>query len=719
MPSIKLDLSKFRHLKSDKDTATLQHKDGHVLTIATKALSPEFQKQLGALTNISKDAETPADKEEMKTKMADGGPVHGPCLNPNCKSHGMPHPNCRCYANGGMVGKGCRCCAEGGKVEQTKKDKPTGGTLDYTNFGKEFNDKSRQYQIEDRAKPKKRAMLAQGDDPENAPVEVPGSEHSLPTDQYGLPPKDEGRTDWNQYAVRAAKPDTSTLKAAKILVDNHGTDSGPMPPPASPAPASKEPNRQVSAADMEPAVEGNPDNDPENTPPDISAQGATSTKVYPSIDSEGNQVPDGAVPPTSTPQAGAASAQPDAQAAQQPQASEAPPPPVDPKAQIQQHLTEQDAAWQHDLQNGHITPQTYQSLFANKNTLGKVGTLFGLLVSGFGAGVTGKENAVMELMNNQIKQDLEAQKSSKDNAQNYLRINMQHQLNDAQIKKMQQEGTLNTAQAKAVNIEALTKAVTLSQMQMNRAALHNLTVQASQLPPGSKERLAADQQLAILNSSIQNENFGLADRAATAGAYSRLLFGQPSGGGEGQEQAFQKQTSGLKMLGPQGETRAKDLEEKHMPGIPGQASGTLTSDDRTNITDGVTFQKQLNNFMNWTSKHSGSLSPTEIKEGHALAADLQGAYRRATKGGVYKSGEQDFISSIIDSDPTKFFNQIRVMPSLKAVSNDSSMQLDQFLKAKGFQGYPGASQNDTQSDPVRGKDGRLYRRQGNFMVPVQ
>lgn len=33
-----------------------------------------------------------------------------PCLNPNCKSHGKPHPNCRCYSGGGEE------FAEGGEV---------------------------------------------------------------------------------------------------------------------------------------------------------------------------------------------------------------------------------------------------------------------------------------------------------------------------------------------------------------------------------------------------------------------------------------------------------------------------------------------------------------------------------------------------------------------------------------------------------------------------
>lgn len=54
---------------------------------------------------------------------------HLPCLNPNCKSHGRPHPNCRCYgfAEGGEVQhfcsgdrvhkEGCEYFKDGGAVE--------------------------------------------------------------------------------------------------------------------------------------------------------------------------------------------------------------------------------------------------------------------------------------------------------------------------------------------------------------------------------------------------------------------------------------------------------------------------------------------------------------------------------------------------------------------------------------------------------------------------
>lgn len=42
-----------------------------------------------------------------------------PCKNPQCKSYGKPHPNCRCYAEGGEVGPhhpSCEYFADGGPV---------------------------------------------------------------------------------------------------------------------------------------------------------------------------------------------------------------------------------------------------------------------------------------------------------------------------------------------------------------------------------------------------------------------------------------------------------------------------------------------------------------------------------------------------------------------------------------------------------------------------
>ncbi len=389
------------------------------------------------------------------------------------------------------------------------------------------------------------------------------------------------------------------------------------------------------------------------------------------------------------------------------------PRPIDPN-----ELKMQDALWQQDLKNGHVTPETYQDLFGKKDTLGKIGTLFGMMVSGAGAGLSGQPNAVMEMMNKEISNDLEAQKQSKTNAHNFLQLNRQQNLDNAQIAQMQKEGLLTDAQAKQVRTDAETKAYTLARMQKNSAALHSLVLQVNKMPMGSPQRQEAEQQLALLSKGIEGENYNLADKAYAASALGHMAFGNPGeplGEGGDNEDKFKQGNGVLRMSG--NAPMAEDRESKHLPGVDGQASVPLSSMDRDRINAGVTFQKQLTNFIDWSKKHSGDLSPTDRNTGEAMAAQIQGAYRKATDGGVYKEGEQGFISSIIDSTPTKFFNSIRVMPQLSAVKNDSQLQLDQLLKSKGFKGYKGEKEASKFEGKtiVDGKGNRQIMKNGKWV----
>lgn len=90
-------------------------------------------------------------------------------------------------------------------------------------------------------------------------------------------------------------------------------------------------------------------------------------------------------------------------------------------------------AFAHDLDNGMIKPETYSDLFAKKDTLGKIGTLFGLLVSGAGSGLSGQSNAVMDMMNKQIQNDIEAQKTNQGNRQTWYSMAMKQEANTAAI----------------------------------------------------------------------------------------------------------------------------------------------------------------------------------------------------------------------------------------------------------------------------------------------
>ena len=75
---IALDLKAWKHVKSDDHTTTLQHKDGHQLTIAHKNMGAEHKEQLNALKQLSNAEETQPQKQEAKQEskeMCSGGPV--------------------------------------------------------------------------------------------------------------------------------------------------------------------------------------------------------------------------------------------------------------------------------------------------------------------------------------------------------------------------------------------------------------------------------------------------------------------------------------------------------------------------------------------------------------------------------------------------------------------------------------------------------------------
>lgn len=99
-----VDPAMYKHVSSDDDKTTLKHKNGHVLTIAHKMLSPAMQSQLKALSGAGREAETSDQEQESRSPYgkvivkAKGGEVN-PKLEQSKK---MPS----CYADGGNARKG-------------------------------------------------------------------------------------------------------------------------------------------------------------------------------------------------------------------------------------------------------------------------------------------------------------------------------------------------------------------------------------------------------------------------------------------------------------------------------------------------------------------------------------------------------------------------------------------------------------------------------------
>ncbi len=94
----------------------------------------------------------------------------------------------------------------------------------------------------------------------------------------------------------------------------------------------------------------------------------------------------------------------------------------------------ENMAFSDDLSTGKIAPKTYADLmWNNRSTLGKIGSIFGLILSGAGSALANQPNAAMEMMNNEINRDLEAQKANAQSKTNWYKAALDHETNLSNI----------------------------------------------------------------------------------------------------------------------------------------------------------------------------------------------------------------------------------------------------------------------------------------------
>jgi hypothetical protein len=239
------------------------------------------------------------------------------------------------------------------------------------------------------------------------------------------------------------------------------------------------------------------------------------------------------------------------------------------------------------------------------------------------------------------------------------------------------------AQAGLATADKKTKAYALTRAQMNNTALHSLIEKANALPVGSPERQQADQQIGILSSQIQSDNYDIMDRAESVSKLQHGLFN--SNPGNSPEQTFDTNQRLLELSGHP--DLAKYNNVRHLPGV-GDTNIEATEPNKDRVNKILTFQNQVAGMRNWINAHQSTLdklNPETVKEGQAKAADLLEKYNAVkTGGGVLTNGRHDYIQSIIDPNPTKFLQNLRpVLPQLEATQNESYAELQQLLKNMG------------------------------------
>lgn len=314
-----------------------------------------------------------------------------------------------------------------------------------------------------------------------------------------------------------------------------------------------------------------------------------------------------------------------------------------------------------DYKDGHIDPQHFVD---NMSTGKKITTAIGLILGGAQAG---------DFLQKQIDRDIDAQKFNIDKKHNLLGVLSKHL------------GDVNDAAIVSKNILAGVTA-------------DNLATQASKMQPGILQQQAL-QKAAELKMAYapQLQQMTLKRAAAAAGAHD-----DPA-----------KMIRFLRVTDP---AMAKEMEQHYVPQV-GMALVTVPQEVRGTLVAKQQLGNMARDFYTWAQKHSGSLDPRVANEGKTKAAELQSLYRNSINGGVFKKGEQEFIDQIVDSDPTKFFNNLRVLPKIKEVIHSNDQQLNTLKEGYGL---PPSQTSTLPSQPETAtRNGITYRKVPGGWAPVK
>ncbi len=334
-----------------------------------------------------------------------------------------------------------------------------------------------------------------------------------------------------------------------------------------------------------------------------------------------------------------------------------------------------------DLRSGHITPETYHDLFAKKDTLGKIGTLFGLLISGAGSGLAHQPNAVLSMMDKEIDRDVEAQKQSKEGARNLYRLNMENELNKAGI-------TYKQAETSGVLKDIELKADTHTKNQMLIGSIGKMEGITNKLPPGQQKAQAAQ----VLQGASQAAAAKIQQNSLSG---AKALVDNP----EGEFQKRQKTLRQMQLLGMGDAGAVADSEsQRHMPGF-GDSANPIPPDVRQELVGKAEYDRAAKEYVDFAKKHAANWANLNAKErikvaheGAVKAALLQGKFRLATRGGVYKTGEQEFIQKIIPDNAVSWQSSFNQIPKVEqTISNNESdaKTLAQGAGLTSFNGFGG------------------------------
>jgi hypothetical protein len=346
--------------------------------------------------------------------------------------------------------------------------------------------------------------------------------------------------------------------------------------------------------------------------------------------------------------------------------------------------------WANDLHNQHITPKTYSSLFDDKSVPSKISSIFALMLGGMGAGAAGGTNPAMDMMDKMIQNDLEAQKQSKANAQNFLRLSQEHEYQKAQQKLMATQGGVNQAQAGLLRKQTDAIAFPMAQAKAYQVTLQSAIDYAKTLPQGSPQWQKAQQHIAMMAQAVQGKTMDLNNEAAAREA----LLDMQSGTGDNPESSFQKQQTMLRLNGQA--DLANINEQHHIAGIPGHSSGTIDPAIRKELASMNLVHQKGTDILGMIKNSSpmdlnNPLSPVR-KQLIQKVDEFKNFYNGSIEGGALTQGRLGWYDEQFKKNPGSILSKILQEPArFEEAVNSNAMRLDQLLSGPGGLGFPPGS----------------------------
>lgn len=359
-----------------------------------------------------------------------------------------------------------------------------------------------------------------------------------------------------------------------------------------------------------------------------------------------------------------------------------------------QGISKEWQAYQNDVAAGHIAPKTYQDLYlknpdgTDRSAVGKVGTIFGMLMGGVGSGLTHQPNALLELMNKKIDRDFQAQQQTAQNKYKARDLLLQSTQQEYQKRLSESQIPVNSAQAKAIYADVALKQYTLDQMRHGNAYVQQLRNQVANLPPGSPEALKAQAALASISQAEGAKNLSLENQAAAKAGLIHQLSGDQSGGDSEQNFARQNMLSGA-MYGQQGAEAAKFKESHHIPWVPGMASRPVNEKDQAEVLGHQKLDSGINDLLTFAKTHSTIVPGTkEYNIAQTKVRKLQADIRDSVLNTVYREGEQPLLDKFINSNPAGITKNWKSIPQLETLRDTNNRDYGLKLKSLGYQGAP-------------------------------